>query len=590
MEVSHSADVLFDAPSHSVEDWAYRNTAQNMPAGQDADIFMATEVPIPKVPPQALEATGRPETVPPTRKTNGFKAKKGERRRIKSSGSSRLVKAVREAWRPAPALSPKRKSLKTKSRRASFKQPSSTTSRNRSVPTARNIGKNHARVKKNLGRREGSGKKKKSRGARTGKKVRAKVKTRFAKADRSMPESATALSPARYDPPTVSRLNTSSISKGSKAKQVKSSRDNSLNRSTQSARSVGSARSTRSLGLAWTASGRLATPKKSRESKTLRSLRLRLSGAHGTIRALQEQLHERTAEVEELRAQLLSKTRALEATRSFANVSVNGSMNASFVARANSSSSGLEAQTRRKYEAKMKEVERECDDAVVDAHRQLQRSVEINSALRKEVARLRDRIGTSEKRVEELQHVLDQTKKSLVQEKKFAAGVIIAGAEDGIGKASMKSRLSINMDDLSGPDVTMRMLRLEVKRLRTLLAKEKHSHDDGEDKNSKVSKADQRRIDKENVILQNRTTRMASSLASRVGLSLRKRSPNNKSALNLQIGNLGESRNHGKDKSVGNARIPSSSSSSQSARRPLDAVRFEKLKKMYDRAHASSVR
>lgn len=370
-------------------------------------------------------------------------------------------------------------------------------------------------------------------------------------------------SPVKRATPSVSRLNISNLSKmnGAYERNGDSGPNNRLN---SSVRSVRSARSTRSLGRSWTASGRLATPRKSRESKTVSTLRLRLSGTHNTIRALQEQLHERGAEVEELRAQLLSKSRALEATRSFANVNISGSMNASFVARASCSSNGMEAQWRRKYETKIDQVSRECDEAVAASRRQLHRANEINGDLRRELEKVRDAAADAEDRLKETQSVLRETKRALVRERKFSAGLALDGAEGGMGAPD-------DTDDISGRDASVRTLRLEVKRLRVLLAKAKSKHNARDAQAAEAAVAHERR-DKENAIQRDRGRLHAAKMAARVGLRNISSSDSNRQY----------PRHTEKKKVALNVEKP------EAEKRHPDAVRFAKLKKMYDRAHGRS--
>ena len=624
LEVSRTADALFDAPRHSVEDWAYgdydrrrRGKQQQQQAEHAeqaehdlaaAEMFLASEVPIPEIPAWDEGAGGKKSTKKRSSKRrgkrmplsssstsslrrSGRKQRAGKKIRVKvripgSTSASRLKHHTRPPWG-----SPNKKN-KLPGRRKAAAAAAASASSTATVP------KRGKHVKKRKQKKQqppaflefgsattatAANRKKKITTATAKKRNRKARSSATTTTSSSSPTRMTvnmshvnvhvphhASSPVRHVPPSVSRLNISNLDKMSAARGDSENNNNRLNRSMRSvgsARSARSTRSTRSLGRSWTASGRLATPRKSRESNTVKSLRLRLSGTHNTIRALQEQLHERTAEVEELRAQLLTKTRALEATRSFANVSISGSMNASFVARASCSSNGLEAQSRRKYEAKVEQVSRECDEAIADTRRQLHRATEINGELRRELEKVRDAYADAKDRHKETHDVLRETKRALSQEKKFAAELALEGGgegEIGLGGAGGQG------GDLSGPGASVRTLRLEVKRLRTLLSQADAVHSAHEAQAVAAALAKER-LGKENAIQRKRGRAQAAELAARVGLS-------------------SSSVNHN------NRRPPRSSSSSSSVSKKNssppantqhpDAVRFAKLKKMFDRAQA----
>jgi outer membrane translocation and assembly module TamA len=149
---------------------------------------------------------------------------------------------------------------------------------------------------------------------------------------------------------------------------------------------------------------------------------------------LQEQLHERTAEVDELRAQLLSKTRALEAARAGQN---SGALNRSYVAQAKRS--GKEAQTKRKYAVQLEELEKECDEAIIKARKKEQRAIEINADLRNEIHRLRVVSEQDAVQLKDLNAMLSEMKEAIEMERQYSASLLCG--EGGGGGGNGKSEI-----------------------------------------------------------------------------------------------------------------------------------------------------
>ena len=129
LEVSRAADALFDAPRHSVEEWAYRDWQRDGSGEQevgnkghsgnalvtDEEMFLASEVPIPEMPyrrPQARTGGKRRHGVghstatdnqPRTLRRTGKKNRRKKRTQVKvrlpgSTHESRLKQHARPAW------------------------------------------------------------------------------------------------------------------------------------------------------------------------------------------------------------------------------------------------------------------------------------------------------------------------------------------------------------------------------------------------------------------------------------------------------------------------------------------------------------
>ena len=193
---------------------------------------------------------------------------------------------------------------------------------------------------------------------------------------------------------------------------------------------------------------------KGKTAGKIAELRLRLAGAQKTIRAIQEELHERGEEIEELRTQLEAKTRALEASRSLHSAATVGGGRHRV---------GADSIVRRSMENKMENLAREAEDAVADARRREQRSVEINASLRKELARSRRECELANAKIEESAATIAEMKVALQAEQEYTRGVMRAEVHS-TGTESLGP-------SLRGPGVTMRMLRQEIERLRLLVSR-----------------------------------------------------------------------------------------------------------------------
>ena len=414
------------------------------------------------------------------------------------------------------------------------------------------------------------------------------------------------MSPERVKKPSVSKLNLSNLNRNSAAATAvatavaavtpgrRTSRGTSfLNQSASSARSF-SALSTYSQR-----SGR------GRSSKEAASLRLRLTGTQNAMRALQEQLHERNAEIDELRAQLLSKTRALEASRSFAA----GGLDQSYVSRASGHTSGKEAQARRKYDVKLQSFEKECDAAVSEARKKHQRAVEINADLRTELERLRNSSSTDRTRLQEMNAMLEDAQRTLQSERRYSTTL----ASQQLGS---EIELEANIGDLMTPDVTVRMLRQEISRLRSALSLSSQENAQQKSRTLQMN-GRSKQLEKENSALRSRAqvgalssrTMLTSAATLKTSKRLKQKKvlgPSNAafSSTTNQQPRRSASRSPQVKTTAYKKKSPRTSGSSNShsnltsgARSPgivesiaakstVEAQRYAKLKRMYDRAHS----
>ena len=474
----------------------------------------------------------------------------------KKGKSSHLFKQSREVWRPAPAKSPTKSQRTTILRRAqdASSQSLSPQKKKTKKPSVSRLNLS------NLNRMSSSA----VSGART---------TRTARTGGTGGTGRAAMSPT----PTA------------RSKKLY----NALNRSGASARSFS--------GLS-ISSQRSTMTRRGKSSKEAASLRLRLAGTHNAIRALQEQLHERTAEVDELRAQLLSKTRALEAARSFANAGNIGSLDRSYSSRASGHASGHAAQSKRKYEAKLQVFEKECDQAVTEARKKQQRAIEINADLRAELERLRSSASSDEQRLQDMRVLMDDAQRALDSERKYTASLVAqqqqqqqqqqTDAYNG-GEDSFILSAASNIDDLMTPDVTVRMLRQEVSRLRAALSKTTTEHAHQEQRVLQAS-GRSKQLEKENSVLRNRvdaagsfgrtikrTTKATSkklSRTTRTNITQQQSKSKSKSKSTKKV--LGPSNGVHQISSTTRTGIVQSAATKST----VEAQRYAKLKRMYDRA------
>ena len=354
-----------------------------------------------------------------------------------------------------------------------------------------------------------------------------------------------------------------------------------MNRSTTSIRSVGS------VGRGGRGGGN-----GQRAQKEIKSLRLRLAGTHNAIRSLQEQLHERTAEVDELRAQLLSKTRALEAARSGSSGS---DLNRSYISNASGHLSGKEAQAKRKYQLKLHAMEQECDDAIVEARKKEQRAIEINADLRTELERLRLIAKHDEKQLQERNEMIQDIQKALASEKIYSHSLL-----SGSGSGS-----SSQINDLT-PNVTVRMLKLEIARLQSIISESLAVKVQQENQHVQAT-GRSLQLEKENSVLRNRVE--AGSLRSAGSRTKQKRLPGRKfgsSVLNKTSGNRrsnasprsspspesssgkkrkGSLRSTRRKAGGGTTSSPGGIVESIATKATVEAQRYAKLKRMYDRTN-----
>jgi hypothetical protein len=311
--------------------------------------------------------------------------------------------------------------------------------------------------------------------------------------------------------------------------------------------------------------------------------------------------------VDELRAQLLSKTRALEAARAGQN---SGALNRSYVAQAKRY--GKEAQTKRKYAVQLEELEKECDEAIIKARKKEQRAIEINADLRNEIHRLRVVSEKDAVQLKDLNAMLSEMKEAIEMERQYSASLLSGeggGGGGGNGKSGPvyneeqalelnKSNQS-NIVDLLKPNVTVRMLRQEISHLRAVLSQQNQEKTHQESRALRAS-GRSNQLEKENSVLRNRvavgsfgrrrTTALVSKKIPKVKQTALR--PNNgrrsgSAKKKKQTSALGE--RNGK----GLGRYSPSPSKSRSgggiveqiaAKSTREAERYAKLKKMYDRA------
>ena len=579
-DLSLFEDRLFEARAHSVEEWAYGNSqGSRRTRGQptyhaDYDDLSddlndeLNEEESKRAAKEAAAAAAAAAAAGPGRRNKkkkkkiGLKTLKNSRSRKKKkknkkkmmtrssissrSGaasqrtSSKLLRQSREVWRPAPAKSPtiqQRTKSKRKAQEASF----------------------------------------------------------------------ASMSPERVKKPSVSKLNLSNLNRNSAAATAtataaaavtpgrRTSRGTSfLNQSASSARSF-SALSTYSQR-----SGR------GRSSKEAASLRLRLTGTQNAMRALQEQLHERNAEIDELRAQLLSKTRALEASRSFAA----GRLDQSYVSRASGHTSGKEAQARRKYDVKLQSFEKECDAAVSEARKKHQRAVEINADLRTELERLRNSSSTDRTRLQEMNAMLEDAQRTLQSERRYSTTL----ASQQLGS---EIELEANIGDLMTPDVTVRMLRQEISRLRSALSLSSQENAQQESRTLQMN-GRSKQLEKENSALRSRAqvgalssrtvlTNAATTLTTSKRLKQKKvlgpsnaafssttnKQPRRSASRSPQVKTTAYKKKSPRTSGSSNSHSNRTSGArspgiveSIAAKSTVEAQRYAKLKRMYDRAHS----
>jgi hypothetical protein len=560
-DLSRTENRLFEARSHSVEQWAYgyprtgNDYYDEMESSNEARVASVQQAPNETT--TTTTTTTKLKTL--TKKSKRKRRKrtvKGTKSKSKSSSmtssrnninrrklqSSKVLTKSREVWKPAPAKSPTRETRQKKLREAQKESH------------------------------------------------------------------ITASSPPK---PSVSRLNLSNLTKkeaqtpSPRRKRPNSflniSRSNSnvLNRSTSSARSLGSTYSRYS----YSGSGR---HRKSKTSKEVSSLRLRLAGTHNAIRSLQERLHERTAEVDELRAQLLSKTRALEAMRSGCK---RGSLDRSYVSMSNLS--GQESQAKRKYETQMRDLENECEQAIVEARKREQRAIEINADLRNEIKKLRLISNNDANEIKHLNVTLNNIKDTLSNERKYSASLLnndsVHNDENNNGNniGNFKIYNQSNIDDLLKPNVTVRMLRQEISKLRAIVAKVSKENSEQETRAIRAS-GRSKKLEQENSVLRNRVAigsfgRKTINSANLKKSVLRTYNGRKKVSSSSQRNVTRNSANSGDNikknksspdnrktkhlsgKSIGSPSRPSGIVEYIAAKSTLEAQRYAKLKKMYDR-------
>ena len=586
-ELSRTEDILFHGSSHSVEQWAYRdgnnnrhhhnnnNNSQSYGYGQttrdstmyysddqDGDLDQDSTAIAEAAAVAESDAAAKAAAATATRRR---KKKKKKRSKVKSKSKSKSKSKFKSKSKSKSNLRSSRSSISAKSR----------------------LGKSKTIFKPSKDIWRPAPAKSPTKSQRT---------TRLRKAQQQH-----SLEVQQPKKPSVSRLNLSNLKRVSSsssnnngtASPTPTARSkkmyNSLNRSAASARSFS--------GLSMS-SQRSGITKRGKNNKEISSLRLRLAGTHNAIRALQEQLHERTAEVDELRAQLLTKTRALEAARAFAN-RTGGALDRSYSSQTSGGhSSGQNAQARRKYQLQLKVMEKECDQAVIEARKKQQRSIEINADLRSELERLRNSVTDNTNEVVEMQKLLQDSQRALESEKRYSTSLVAqqqqaATMERGENGSSLLD--STNIDDLMTPNVTVRMLRMEVSRLRTLLSNTSHKHAEQENRVLQAS-GRSKQLEKENSVLRNRVEVGSFGRTNRST----NRSTNNRSTSNTNTTKATNKKK--KKKSVlrprNGTRSPSSLSSSPkqpqsdrslniidsvATKSTVEAQRYAKLKRMFDR-------
>lgn len=591
-ELSRSENRLFSSQSHSIEQWAYgypregyyndneplNHSLTQAQRAQEARALAAAE--------QAALAAARAAQANATHATSsrgqrGMKKKKtrGKKKTLKGSTSKsnksnksnkgrnklnrRKLKATKvlkhtrtTAWKPAPAKSPTRQARQKKIRTAQEDSYMNSLSPTKKPSVSR---LNLSNLNK-VGEEDAT--------------------TATATATSSRTRTTPSRSSRSFDAPRRQK-STFSVSR--------------LNRSSASARSVGGY-STRSIGG--------GGGKNRKRNKEVASLRLRLAGTHNAIRSLQEQLHERTAEVDELRAQLLSKTRALEAARAGQN---SGALNRSYVSQAKRS--GKEAQAKRKYAVQLEEMEKECDEAIIKARKKEQRAIEINADLRNEIHRLRVVSEKDAVQLKDLNAMLSEMKGAIEMERQYSASLLSGEGGGGNGDSGpvyneeqameLNRSNQSNIVDLLKPNVTVRMLRQEISQLRTVLSQQNQEKTQQETRALRAS-GRSNQLEKENSVLRNRvavgsfgrrrTTAFVSKKKSKVKQTALR--PNNgrrsgSAKKRKQTSALGERNGKGM---VRNSPSPSKSRSGGgiveqiAAKSTREAERYAKLKKMYDRA------
>ena len=608
-ELSRTENRLFSSQSHSIEQWAYgypregyyndneplnrslthaqrAHEARALAAAEQAALAAARAAHVnAKDAKDAKDAFAKDaKDATSTRGQRGTKKKKkrGKKKTFKSSASKSTTKSNKgrnklnrsklkatkvlkhtrtTAWKPAPAKSPTRQARQKKIRTAQEDSYMNSLSPTKKPSVSRLNLSNLYKV----GEED------------------ATTATATATATSSRTRATPSHSNRSYDTPRR-QTSTFSVSR--------------LNRSSASARSVG--------GYSTRSSGGGGGGKNRKRNKEVASLRLRLAGTHNAIRSLQEQLHERTAEVDELRAQLLSKTRALEAARAGQN---SGALNRSYVAQAKRS--GKEAQTKRKYAVQLEELEKECDEAIIKARKKEQRAIEINADLRNEIHRLRVVSEKDAVQLKDLNAMLSEMKEAIEMERQYSASLLSGegGGGGGNGKSGPvyneeqalelnKSNQS-NIVDLLKPNVTVRMLRQEISHLRAVLSQQNQEKTQQETRALRAS-GRSNQLEKENSVLRNRVAVGSFGRRRTTALGSKKISKVKQTALRPNNGRRSGSAKKKKQTSAlgerngkGMGRYSPSPSKSRSgggiveqiaAKSTREAERYAKLKKMYDRA------